>query len=91
MFNPKYKKILSYTATHKAWFLLCPVYIADLGSHAPVPLPRFIPGWWLEFNFTLSDLLFNLMSSLGVEDSGYIFYKIKKLKKEKIISVKSSE
>ena len=36
------------TLTHKGWFLLCPVYFADLESTAPIVEPRWACVQWLE-------------------------------------------
>lgn len=39
------------TLTHRGWFLLCPVYLADLEAVEPFLEPRrFIPDWWMAAN-----------------------------------------
>lgn len=46
--------------THKGWFGLCPVYIANLHSEGPDVAPRFPCTGWL---ITLSAWIFNTLGS----------------------------
>lgn len=46
------------TYTHKGWFLLCPVYLANLESAGPDVLPRIDFLTWLLY---LSEVLYGLL------------------------------
>ncbi len=60
MFKPK--------ITHKGWFLLCPVLIADVDSDSPyLETRRLVPEWWFSFNAELVDLFMFVAFLLGYE------------------------
>lgn len=78
---------ITYKVTCKAWLLFCPLYLADLNSDAPVPIPRHVPWWWFDFNFWLNDQLQWLVSLVNPDAVGYMFYGVRDLKITKSIEV----
>ncbi|WP_374342606.1 hypothetical protein [Azonexus sp.] len=54
--------------THKGWFLLCPIYLADVESDGPQIEPRrYVPAWWLNANIALCDALLMIVELFGGE------------------------
>lgn len=54
--------------THKGWFLLCPVYLADINTDGPyVEERRFIPVWWFSFSACLVDVFLSIAVQMGYE------------------------
>lgn len=44
--------------THKGWFCLCPIYIANLETGEPtLEARRWVPEWW----FTCNEIAFGLV------------------------------
>lgn len=84
------QKFNEWTATHSAWFLFCPIYLAELDSEAPVPLPRkWVPDWYFDLNFWLNDMLQHGIALISPESVGFMFYRARELKAPKIIKVKA--
>jgi hypothetical protein len=78
----------SWTCTHIAWFLLCPIYLAELDTDCPVPIARFnILEWWLDKQFTLNDWICWVIGWFYPEAVGFIFYHVYKLEKPITITV----
>ena len=48
--------------THKGWFGLCPIYLAEIDSPAPYCDPRH---WSLAWLMTVSDAIYSLCFWLG--------------------------
>ena len=84
-------KTNTWIATHTAWFWLCPIYLAEIESDAPVPIPRYVPGWWFEFNLTLNDFVCWVCSFYDADSVGYMFTGVKELDSPKTIEVESRE
>lgn len=54
--------------THKGWFLLCPVLLADVETGCPyMETRRFIPEWWFTFNAGMVDLVLFMADTMGIE------------------------
>lgn len=55
----------SFTYTHKGWFGLCPVYLANLGSDAPdIDERHWLLTPWMTFNGWLLNALIFVKSVL---------------------------
>lgn len=70
---------MTWTVTHKGWFLLCPVYLADVDSDAIVPIPRsrWLNGW-LELMFHIQAGINGVIYLCGHEEAcGFLFYAVK--------------
>ena len=76
-----------FVVTHKAWFLLCPVWIADIEDEAPTPIPRLVPYCWYDFNLWLNNGLCWLVSFVRPDAVGYCYYAVEELKKPKAVKV----
>ncbi len=52
--------------THKGWFLLCPVKIAEIDSECPIlePRPEFL-GFWFWINEQLQHALIGVLSLMS--------------------------
>lgn len=79
----------TYLVTHKAWFLICPVNVADFESEAPVPIPRGVPDWWFDFNAWLYDYVNLTIWLFAPERVGYVFYNVLEYEKPFEIKVKA--
>ena len=68
-----------WTVTHQGWFLLCPVWLADVESDAIVPIPLFRwLGLWLDLMFIIQTAINDVFYLCGREDScGFLFYAVK--------------
>lgn len=54
--------------THKGWFLLCPVLMADVDSDCPyVETRRFVPDWWFSVNAAIVDVFLFAAEIMGIE------------------------
>lgn len=54
--------------THKGWFFLCPVLLADVETDAPyMETRRFIPDWWLTVNLEVVDFFLFIADMMGCE------------------------
>ena len=80
-------KTITYEATHTGWLLLCPLWLAELDSYAPVPIQRHVPEWWFDFNFWLNDQIQWCVSLVNPDAVGYMFYHVRELSKTKQIKV----
>lgn len=70
----------TWTATHSAWFLFCPILIANIEDDAPVPMPRWAwLEWWLEFNYWLNGGLQWCIWLIAPNAVGYMFYAVREL------------
>jgi hypothetical protein len=85
------KKFHEYNATHIGWFLFCPVYIAEIETAAPTPIPRFVPGWWLDFNLWMNDGIQWCIWFFAPHAVGFIFYGVKELSIPKTVRVRAIE
>lgn len=59
--------------THKGWFGLCPVYIAETYTECPHLEPRYPFTEWL---LDISEFMFNVMGAMNPHDEGYFPIKI---------------
>lgn len=54
--------------THKGWFLLCPVLLADIDTDCPyMETRRFIPEWWFKVNASIVDCLLFVAEMMNYE------------------------
>jgi hypothetical protein len=85
------KKFHTYQATHTGWFLLAPLYLADMETEAPVPIPRW--SWleaWTDANFWFSDhLLQPIVGLINPDVVGYLFWNVRELAKPIKIEVEA--
>jgi len=85
--EPKYH---CYEATHSAWFLLAPIYLANLDEDVVTVLARRCPVWWVWFNIWLSVLIRGAAECCGRPSAvGCLFYSVKELKDVKQISARA--
>lgn len=56
------------TPTHKGWFLLCPVLLADVETDCPyIETRRFIPEWWFSANAAVVNVFLDIAAAMGYE------------------------
>lgn len=70
---------MTWNVTAKGWVGLCPVWLAEIDSDAPVPIPR--PqwlGWWLWANFFAQDCANFVLDYFGF-DCCYVFRKVQEV------------
>ena len=77
-----------YEATHTGWLLFCPLWLADWEGDV-VPIPRRVPDWWFDFNFWLNDWLQELVALVNPDAVGYLFWRVRPMKKAKTIYVRA--
>lgn len=73
------KRFNTWTVTHTGWFLLCPLWLADIDTDAPVPIPRHVPDWWFDFNLWLNNGVQWLISLHDPDATGFLLNFVKRL------------
>lgn len=72
--------IRTYRVTHVAWFLLCPVWLADVDGMDIVPIPR--PQslwWWWEFNMWIQQGINWVMWFINPGACGFLFHHVREI------------
>ncbi|MBK1883672.1 hypothetical protein JIN85_14730 [Luteolibacter pohnpeiensis] len=69
---------MKWNVTAKGWVCLCPVWLADPDSEAPVPIPRPLwLGWWLSLQFWGQDVVnFILVNLIEDFEPGYAIHHV---------------